>query len=393
MYQLLATSPMGLEAVVAKEVNELGYETKTENGRVLFEGDARAIVRSNLWLRTADRVKIVVGRFYATTFDQLFEQTKALPWEDIIGPQGSFPVSGKSLKSKLFSVPDCQAIVKKAIVERLKKAHDIKGWIDESGALYKVEVSILKDEVLLTIDTSGAGLHKRGYRLAQGAAPMKETLAAALVRLSNWNGDTPFIDPFCGSGTIAIEAAMIAQNIAPGFNREFASEEWDIIPEEMYEEERIKADNEALYDKEIDITASDIDPEMIKIAQNNATEVGFGDLIKFKQMNVHDLTLHAEKGAIVGNPPYGERIGERDEVEAMYKYLGELIKENPKWSLYIMTSYKEFEVLVGKKATKRRKLFNGYLECTYYQYWGENNGIQRTGPGPFVTWGQSGRSD
>lgn len=371
MFQLLATSPMGLESIVAKEVNELGYETKTENGRVLYEGDARAIVRSNLWLRTADRVKIVVGRFYATTFDQLFEQTKALPWEEIIGPKGAFPVQGKSLKSKLFSVPDCQAIVKKAIVERLKTAYQFKGWIDESGALYKVEVAILKDEVLLTIDTSGPGLHKRGYRLAQGEAPMKETLAASLVKLSNWTGETPFIDPFCGSGTIAIEAAMIAQNIAPGFNRDFVSEQWEIIPEDMYEEERIKADNEALYDREIDIMASDIDPKMIEIAKANAAEVGFADVIQFKQQNVHDLKLHAEKGAIVGNPPYGERIGERKEVEAMYKFLGELIKENPKWSLYIMTSYKEFEVLVGKKATKRRKLFNGYLECTYYQYWGD----------------------
>lgn len=371
MYQLLATSPMGLEAVVAKEVQELGYETTTENGRILYSGDARAIVKSNLWLRTADRVKLIIGRFYATTFDQLFEQTKNLPWENYISENGQFPVQGKSLKSKLFSVPDCQAIVKKAIVERMKQAYSIKGWIDESGPIYKVEVAILKDEVLLTIDTSGPGLHKRGYRLAQGEAPMKETLAASLVKLANWDGNTPFIDPFCGSGTIAIEAAMIAQNIAPGFNRDFASETWPIIPTDMYEEERIKADNEALYDKEIDIIASDIDPKMIEIAKANATEVGFGDLIQFKQLNVHDLKLDQEKGAIVGNPPYGERIGERDEVEAMYKYLGELIKDNPKWSLYIMTSYKEFEILVGKKATKRRKLFNGYLECTYFQYWGE----------------------
>lgn len=371
MYQLLATTPMGIESVVAKEVQALGFDTETENGRVLYQGDARAIVQSNLWLRSADRVKIVVGRFKATTFDQLFEGTRKLPWEDIISDSGSFPVSGKSVKSVLHSVPDCQAIVKKAIVERLKKAYHKQGWLDENGALYKVEVSILKDEVLLTIDTSGAGLHKRGYRLAQGEAPMKETLAAALVLLSNWKGDTPFIDPFCGSGTIAIEAAMIAQNIAPGFNRDFASESWDIIPDGMYEEERIKAENAADYDKEISVQASDIDPKMIEIAKNNAAEVGFADIINFKQLNVHDLTLAAEKGVIVGNPPYGERIGERHEVEAMYRYLGELIKRHDKWSLYIMTSYKDFEVLIGQKATKRRKLFNGYLECTYYQYWGK----------------------
>lgn len=371
MYQILATTPMGMEAIAAKEVQNLGYETTIENGRVLYKGDARAIVKSNLWLRSADRVKIVVGRFYATTFEQLFDETKNIPWENYISENGSFPVQGRSLKSKLFSVPDCQAIVKKAIVERLKKAHHQQGWLREDGALYKVEVAILKDEVLLTIDTSGAGLHKRGYRLAQGEAPMKETLAAALVLLSNWKGDTPFIDPFCGSGTIAIEAAMIAQNIAPGFNRDFASEEWDIIPRSMYDEERTKAEEVAEYDKEISILASDIDPAMVEIARNNATEVGFGDIIQFKQMNVHDLSLSAEKGAIVGNPPYGERIGERAEVEAMYKYLGELIENNPKWSLYILTSLKTFEILVGKKATKRRKLFNGYIECTYYQYWGE----------------------
>lgn len=371
MYQILATTPMGMEAIAAKEVQNLGYETTIENGRVLYKGDARAIVKSNLWLRSADRVKIVVGRFYATTFEQLFDETKNIPWENYISENGSFPVQGRSLKSKLFSVPDCQAIVKKAIVERLKKAHHQQGWLREDGALYKVEVAILKDEVLLTIDTSGAGLHKRGYRLAQGEAPMKETLAAALVLLSNWKGDTPFIDPFCGSGTIAIEAAMIAQNIAPGFNRDFASEEWDIIPRSMYDEERTKAEEVAEYDKEISILASDIDPAMVEIARNNATEVGFGDIIQFKQMNVHDLSLSAEKGAIVGNPPYGERIGERAEVEAMYKYLVELIENNPKWSLYILTSLKTFEILVGKKATKRRKLFNGYIECTYYQYWGE----------------------
>lgn len=371
MYQILATTPMGMEAIAAKEIQALGYETTIENGRVLYNGDARAIVKSNLWLRSADRVKLVVGRFFATTFEQLFDKTKEIPWENFISENGQFPVQGKSLKSKLFSVPDCQAIVKKAIVERLKRAHGKQGWLTETGALYKVEVSILKDEVLLTIDTSGAGLHKRGYRLAQGEAPMKETLAAALVLLSNWKGETPFIDPFCGSGTIAIEAAMIAQNIAPGFNRDFASEAWDIIPDGLFDEERTLAEEVAEYDKEISITASDIDPKMVEIAKNNAFEVGFGDIITFKQMNVHDLTLTGEKGAIVGNPPYGERIGERKEVEEMYKFLGELIHKNPEWSLYILTSYKTFETLIGQKATKRRKLFNGYIECTYYQYWGK----------------------
>ncbi len=373
MYQLLATSPMGLESIVAREVQELGYETKVENGRVLFEGDETAIVKSNLWLRTADRVKIVVGRFHATTFDELFEKTKSLPWEDVIGAQGMFPVQGKSVKSKLFSVSDCQAIVKKAIVERLKHAYQIKCWIDETGSKYQVEVSLLKDEALLTIDTSGSGLHKRGYRLAQGDAPMKETLAAALVRLTNWSGETPFIDPFCGSGTLAIEAALIAQNIAPGFNRDFASEDWDIIPEGLYDQLRQEADDAALYDKEINIIASDIDPKMVEIAKDNATEVGLGDIIQFKVQDVHNLEVPEGPVSIIGNPPYGERIGERSEVEAMYKHLGEIMKQNDQASLYMLTSYKEFEPLVGKKATKRRKLFNGYIECTYYQYWGKRN--------------------
>lgn len=373
MYQLLATSPMGLESIVAKEVQELGYETTVENGRVLFEGDEKAIVKANLWLRTADRVKIVVGRFNVTTFDELFEKTKSLPWENVIGAQGMFPVQGKSVKSKLFSVSDCQSIVKKAIVERLKHVYSIKGWIDESGSKYQVEVSLLKDEALLTIDTSGSGLHKRGYRLAQGEAPMKETLAAALVRLTNWSGETPFIDPFCGSGTLAIEAALIAQNIAPGFNRSFASEEWDIIPEGLYDQLRQEADEVALYDKEIDIVASDIDPRMVEIAKANAVEVGLGDIIKFTVQDVHDLVVPEGPVSIIGNPPYGERIGERSEVEAMYKHLGEILNKNNQVSLYMLTSYKEFEPLVGTKATKRRKLFNGYIECTYYQYWGKRS--------------------
>nr|WP_263313275.1 class I SAM-dependent RNA methyltransferase [Mammaliicoccus sp. Marseille-Q6498] len=373
MYQLLATSPMGLESIVAKEVQDLGYETTVENGRVLFEGDETAIVKANLWLRTADRVKIVIGRFKATTFDELFERTKSLPWEDVIGAQGMFPVQGKSVKSKLFSVSDCQAIVKKAIVERLKQAYEIKGWIDESGSKYQVEVSLLKDEALLTIDTSGSGLHKRGYRLAQGEAPMKETLAAALVKLTNWNGDTPFIDPFCGSGTLAIEACLLAQNIAPGFNRDFASEDWDIIPEGLYDQLRQEADDAALYDKEVEVFASDIDPRMVEIAKANAVEVGLGDIIKFKVQDVHELEVPTGPVSIIGNPPYGERIGERGEVEAMYEHLGKIMKENNQVSLYMLTSYKEFEHLVGNQATKRRKLFNGYIECTYYQYWGKRN--------------------
>ncbi|MDF0016583.1 RNA methyltransferase [Staphylococcus pseudintermedius] len=370
MYQLLAVCPMGLESIVAKEVQDLGYDTRVENGRIYFEGDASAIVKANLWLRTADRVKLIVGQFEAVTFDSLFEQTKNLPWEQFIPTDGQFPVQGRSLKSKLFSVPDVQAITKKAIVERLKNAHQVSGWLDESGAKYPVEVAILKDKVLLTIDTSGSGLNKRGYRLAQGEAPIKETLAASLVKLANWTGDTPLIDPFCGSGTIAIEACLIAQNIAPGFNRSFISEQWDIIPKELYDQKRAEADELADYDKEIEIYASDIDPEMVEIAQRNADEVGVGDIIRFEVKDVNTLTInHDGPIGLIGNPPYGERIGDRAEVEEMYRNLGILMQNHPNLSLYIMTSNKEFEYLANRKATKRRKLFNGYIETTYYQYW------------------------
>ncbi|MCH4392137.1 MULTISPECIES: class I SAM-dependent RNA methyltransferase [Staphylococcus] len=372
MFQLLAVCPMGLEAVVAKEIQELGYETQVENGRIFFEGDAKSIVQCNLWLRTADRIKIVVGRFNATTFDELFEKTKSLPWENIIDKEGQFPVQGRSVKSTLYSVPDCQAITKKAIVERLKKAYDEKGWLNECGAKYPVEVAILKDNVLLTIDTSGSGLNRRGYRIAQGEAPIKETLAASLVRLANWKGDTPFIDPFCGSGTIAIEACLIAQNIAPGFNRDFVSEEWNIMPPNIYDDMRDDADQQANYDKDIQVFASDIDPEMVEIAKRNAKEVGLADIIQFSVKDVNTLTIDTDESvALVGNPPYGERIGDKEEVEEMYRYIGKLMNQHSHLSTYILTSNKEFEFLVNRKATKRRKLFNGYIECTYYQYWGK----------------------
>ena len=371
MYQLLAVCPMGLEAVVSKEIQELGYTTTVENGKIFFEGDEAAIVKCNLWLRTADRIKIVVGQFNAKTFDELFEKTKELPWETIIEKEGNFPVQGRSVKSTLYSVPDCQAIVKKAIVERLKSAYQEKGWLDESGAKYPVEVALLKDKALLTIDTSGSGLNKRGYRLAQGEAPIKETLAASLIKLANWTGDTPLIDPFCGSGTIAIEACLIAQNIAPGFNRDFVSETWDLMPDRLYDELRDEADQQANYDRPLEIYASDIDPEMIEIARRNAEEVGLSDIINFKVQDVNTLSIEsAAPVAMIGNPPYGERIGDRAEVEEMYRYIGQLMQEHPYLSTYILTSNNEFEFLVNQKATKRRKLFNGYIECTYYQYWG-----------------------
>lgn len=370
-FELIATAAMGLEAVVAKEVRDLGYECTVENGRVRFQGDEMAICKSNLWLRTADRVKIKVGEFKAKTFDELFEKTKALPWEKYLPENAEFPVSGKSVKSTLFSVSDCQAIVKKAIVNRLSTHYHRTSWFEENGPLFKIEVSLLKDTVMLTIDTSGAGLHKRGYRAEQGEAPIKETLAAALVMLTNWTPDRPFVDPFCGSGTIPIEAALIGQNIAPGFNREFVSEGWDWIPDKLWEDARNEAEDLARYDQEIDIFGSDVDHKMVNIAKLNAFEAGLGDLIQFKQMQVKDFTTTKEYGVIVGNPPYGERLGDKATVEKMYTDMGQALAPHETWSVYMLTSNERFEECYGKPATKKRKLFNGFIQTNYYQYWGK----------------------
>ncbi|MFC4404393.1 THUMP domain-containing class I SAM-dependent RNA methyltransferase [Gracilibacillus xinjiangensis] len=370
-FTLIATAAMGLESVVANEVKALGYEdAKVENGKVIYETDELGIARSNLWLRTADRVKLLIGEFDARTYDELFEQTKALAWEKYIPEEGEFPVIGKSHKSTLYSVPDCQSIVKKAIVERLKQKHGVARWLKETGALHRVEVALLKDKVTLTLDTSGSGLHKRGYRVGQGEAPIKETLAAALVKLTNWTPDKPFYDIFCGSGTIPIEAALIGQNIAPGFNREFAFENWDFIPSSIHERALEEAEDLANYDQPLDISGTDISHKMIEIAKENAMEAGLGDLVKWKQMQATDFYTKATGGYIVSNPPYGERIGDRKEVEAMYHNLGQTLQKFPSWSVYILTANEDFEKLYGKNASKKRKLFNGFIRTDYYQYFG-----------------------
>lgn len=369
--KLIATAAMGLEAIVAREVRDLGYECEVENGKVMFEAPVSAIPRCNLWLRTADRLKLIVGEFKATTFDDLFEQTKQLPWETYIAEDGKVPVSGKSHKSKLYSVSDCQAIVKKAIVDRLSLKHGLATRLKETGALHKVEVALLNDIATLTIDTSGVGLHKRGYRVGQGDAPLKETLAAALVMLTNWQPDEPFFDPFCGSGTIPIEAALIGQNIAPGFNRSFASEEWSFIRETDWDKALEEAEDLANYDQELTITGTDISHKLIDISIKNSFEAGLTGLIDFKQMQASDLTLKEDNGYIVANPPYGERLSDKQAVETLYKELGETMQHYPSWSVYVLTANKQFESLYGQKATRRRKLFNGFIETTYYQYFGK----------------------
>ena len=370
--ELIATATFGLEAVVKREIEALGYKIiRSEDAKITYMGDERAIARSNLWLRSADRVLLKMGEFKALEFEDLFQQTKAIAWEDIIPADGKFTVTGTSVKSKLHSVPACQSIVKKAIVERLGSFYCIDRF-EETGAEYTVKVTILKDRVTLTIDTSGTGLHKRGYRVCDVAAPIKETLAAAMVQLSFWKAGRLLVDPCCGSGTIPIEAAMIGRNIAPGLNRKFASQEWDIIPPEIWKEER-KAAFEAIdYDADIRIEASDISGRAVEAAIENAAEAGVDDCVEFKKMDMARLTAEEEGGIVITNPPYGERIGEKEEIEGIYAGFRKFFSENPDWSLFMITTDKEAEEkAMGRKAERRRKLYNGRLETCYYQFHGK----------------------
>lgn len=373
--ELIATATFGLEAVVKREIEALGYKIiRSEDAKITYMGDERAIARSNLWLRSADRVLLKMGEFKALEFEDLFQQTKAVAWEDIIPADGKFTVTGTSVKSKLHSVPACQSIVKKAIVERLGSFYCIDRF-EETGAEYTVKVTILKDRVTLTIDTSGTGLHKRGYRVCDVAAPIKETLAAAMVQLSFWKAGRLLVDPCCGSGTIPIEAAMIGRNIAPGLNRKFASQEWDIIPPEIWKEER-KAAFEAIdYDADIRIEASDISGRAVEAAIENAAEAGVDDCVDFKKMDMARLTAEEEGGIVITNPPYGERIGEKKQIEAIYSAYNEFYRKNPTWSLFMVTTDKEVEnKIFGRPADRRRKLYNGRLEVCYYQFHGQKPG-------------------
>lgn len=371
--ELIATATFGLEAVVKREIEQLGYKIlKSEDAKITYLGDERAIVRSNLWLRSADRVLVKMGEFQAKEFEDLFQQTKALPWEEWIPIDGKFTVTGTSVKSKLHSVPACQSIVKKAIVEKLKETYGVDEFA-ETGAVYTIKVTLLKDRATITIDSSGAGLHKRGYRVCDVAAPIKETLAAAMVSLSFWREGRILIDPCCGSGTIPIEAAMIARNIAPGLNRHFASEEWDVIPKNLWKEERTAAFNAIDNDLQLDITGYDIDLKAIEAARENAIEAGVDDCIQFHRMDMAKLESGGrEGGIIITNPPYGERIGEEKEIARIYKKYQSFFKENPTWSLFMITTDKEAESkTLERPADRRRKLYNGRLEVCYYQFHGQ----------------------
>ena len=372
-YNLIATAAAGIEALVGKELRNLGIDCQVENGRARFKGNLETIATANLWLRTADRVKIIVGEFDAFTFDELFEKVKAIAWEDYLPMDAEFPVAGRSIKSKLYSVPDCQSITKKAIVERLREVYHRPARVPlpETGALFQLEVALLKDHVVLTLDTTGPSLFKRGYRLEKCGAPLKENMAAALVMLTNWRKDRPFYDPVCGSGTLCIEAALIGHNIAPGFNRDFACEAWDWFDAAVFDKVRSVADEAADYDIELDIAGSDINGRMIEIAQANAEEIGLGDSIQFKQQAVKDFKTEKEYGVIVANPPYGERLCEEEQVRVLYREMGEVFRPLKTWSKYILTSDLAFEEFYGAKATKKRKLYNGAIRTDLFQYWGE----------------------
>jgi putative N6-adenine-specific DNA methylase len=371
LLHLIATAPMGLESVVARELKELGMKNiATENGRVNFVGGLTDIARANLWLRTSDRILIKLAEFPARTFDELFEGTKAIDWADWIPQDGEFPVDGRSIHSVLTSVPACQGIVKKAIVEKLKEAYGGE-WFSEDGAHYRVEMWLRNDIAMITLDTSGAGLHKRGYRKLVGAAPLKETLAAALVLLSRWQPHRPLYDPFCGSGTILIEAAMIGWNIAPGLRRNFAAEEWtSAMPPEIFAEAREEAFDLVHDDIPLQIAGSDISPDALDVARGAISKAGFANQIEVHELPVKKMKPSGDYGCIITNPPYGERLGDEAAAEFALRDFGYASLFLPTWSFFAISPSKQLEHYFGREANKRRKLYNGRIECQYYQYFG-----------------------
>jgi len=358
----------GLEGLAADELRRLGMkDVRAENGRVLFSGAEQDIARANINLRTGERVLLVVGQTRCETFDMLFEGVKAMPWELYIPADGAFPVKGHSLNSKLFSVPDCQSIVKKAIVERLKTRYKTS-WFEETGAVYQVQFAIMHDVATLYIDTSGAGLHKRGYRPVGNAAPLRETLAAAIVRLARYRGREEVCDPFCGSGTICIEAALAALNRAPGLGRSFAAEAWAWLPRKVWAEAKDEARDKE-YRGTYSIWGGDIDPKSVQIAKDNARRAGVAELIRFEAADARRFSRSAAGGIIMTNPPYGERIMERREAERLYEQFGKAVSSLQDWKMYILSSHPDFERAFGRPATKKRKLYNGMIRCDLFMYY------------------------
>ncbi|MDO5713824.1 MAG: class I SAM-dependent RNA methyltransferase [Tissierellia bacterium] len=368
--QCMAAVNFGIEAVAKRECETLGLKNiNVENGRVFFTTDIQGVFKANLWLRTVERVHIVLGRFKAYSFEELFEGVYALPWEDWIPKDGNFVVNGRSVKSKLYSISHCQSITEKAIVKRLQNTYPID-FFPKSGHRYGIEVSLLKDEAMITLDTSGEGLHKRGYREKTVKAPISETLAAAMIQLSFWNRDRILADPFCGSGTIPIEAAMIGKNIAPGLGRSFDVENWNLIPIKDLKEIKKEAYEGMDIDQKLNIYASDISPRAIKIAKSNAEIMGLEDDITFLVKDIESMDYFEDYGVLITNPPYGERIGKEDKIRELYTDLGHLYKDLKTWSFYVITSYQQFIRDFGKKPDRIRRLYNGRIDVGYYQYYG-----------------------
>ena len=371
-FDLLVPCHFGLEAVLKREIYDLGYEiTKVEDGRVTFEGDEEAICRANIFLRTAERVMIQVGRFKATTFEELFQGIKNLPWEEYIPEDGKFWVKkASSINSKLFSPSDIQSIAKKAMVERMKQKYH-KEWFKEDGAAYPVRIFLLKDEVTVALDTSGDSLHKRGYRTMTSKAPLTETLAASLIMLTPWRKDRILVDPFCGSGTFPIEAAMIAANVAPGMNRDFTAEEWtNLIDRKLWYECVKEAEDMIDTTLKVDIQGYDIDGDVIKAARENAKRAGVEHMIHFQQRAVADLSHPKKYGFIITNPPYGERLEDKADLPELYTQIGQAYQRLDSWSMFLITSYTDTEKYIGRKADKNRKIYNGMLKTYFYQFLG-----------------------
>ena len=372
MMELIAPCHFGLESVLKREILDLGYEiSHVEDGKVTFFGDAEAIAYGNIFLRTAERILLKVGSVHAETFDELFEKTKQLPWEDYIPKDGKFWVAkANSIKSKLFSPSDIQSIMKKAIVERLKTKYHVS-WFEESGAEYPIRVAFMKDEAVIGIDTSGISLHKRGYRKWTAKAPVTETLASALILLTPWKKDRILVDPFCGSGTFPIEAAMMAANIAPGINRSFLAEEWtNLIPRKCWYDVADEAREQIDTKIETDIQGYDIDENVIRAARENARLAGVDHMIHFQRRAVSELNHPKKYGFIITNPPYGERIEEKENLPGLYRQIGESFARLDSWSEYVITSYEEAEKYIGKKADKNRKIYNGMIKTNFYQFLG-----------------------
>jgi putative N6-adenine-specific DNA methylase len=368
-YTLIATSSFGIESVVAQELKNLGYNELTiENGRTIFSGDEMDIVRCNIWLRTADRILIKMAEFKATDFEELFQGAQGVRWEEIIPVNGKMHVLGRSVQSKLSSVRDCQAIVKKSVIKTMRRRYHVDQF-PETGSLYRIEISLLKDMATITLDTTGQGLHKRGYREDTGDAPLRENLAAALVLLSRWKPDRVLADPLCGSGTIAIEAALIGRNMAPGANRSFVSEDWQHMKKKLWDEAREDARRQ-IHNHSFRILASDADGRVLKKAKGNAEKVGVGEFIAFQRQPVEDFRSAKKYGCLICNPPYGERVGGPKEVERLYRSMGDVFSRLDGWSLFILTSHPKFESLFGKEANKNRKLYNGNIKCYFYEYFG-----------------------